>query len=72
MSTDSYAVDAAAVIAGQRKAADDKKASRHADVIDTWDPTGLGSASESSAFLSSGATLTLGSVASVSDAQRDI
>lgn len=24
----------------------DKKPSRHADVIDTWDPTGLGSASE--------------------------
>jgi len=33
--------------AGQKKAAEDKKGSRHADVIDTWDPTGLGSASES-------------------------
>jgi hypothetical protein len=33
--------------AGQQKALEDKKAGRHADVIDTWDPTGLGSASES-------------------------
>lgn len=33
--------------AGQRKALEDKKGSRHADVIDTWDPTGLGSASKS-------------------------
>jgi hypothetical protein len=32
--------------AGQKKAAEDKKGSRHADVIDTWDPTGLGSASK--------------------------
>ncbi|WVR05295.1 hypothetical protein IAU60_002309 [Kwoniella sp. DSM 27419] len=30
--------------AGQKKALEDKKGSRHADVIDTWDPTGLGSA----------------------------
>lgn len=31
---------------GQTKDAASKKGSRHADVIDTWDPTGLGSASE--------------------------
>lgn len=31
---------------GQTKEATDKLGSRHADVIDTWDPTGLGSASE--------------------------
>jgi hypothetical protein len=44
MSSDSYA-NANEVVSGQRKAAEDKKASRHADVIDTWDPTGLGNAS---------------------------
>lgn len=32
------------LVAGQRRAAEDKKGSRHADVIDRWDPTGLGSA----------------------------
>ena len=47
MSSDSYAVDAPRELtAGQKKAAEDKKGSRHADVIDTWDPTGLGSASK--------------------------
>ncbi|ORY27199.1 hypothetical protein BCR39DRAFT_560142 [Naematelia encephala] len=46
LSSDSYGLDAGQkeVAAGQRKTAEDKKASRHADVIDTWDPTGLGSA----------------------------
>ncbi|WVO20786.1 uncharacterized protein IAS62_002086 [Cryptococcus decagattii] len=34
----------AALMEGQRKGVDEKKGSRHADVIDTWDPTGLGSA----------------------------
>jgi hypothetical protein len=51
LSSDSYGFqrDEATVkelMAGQRKAAEEKKGSRHADVIDTWDPTGLGSASE--------------------------
>ena len=48
MSSGSYGYDAQGreITAGQRKAAEDKKGSRHADVIDTWDPTGLGSASE--------------------------
>jgi hypothetical protein len=51
MSSDSYGFqkDDAAVktlTAGQRKAAEDKKGSRHADLIDSWDPTGLGDASE--------------------------
>jgi len=48
MSTDSYGIDSAPkeVTAVQKKAAEDKKGSRHADVIDTWDPTGLGSASK--------------------------
>lgn len=36
----------AALMEGQRKGVDEKKGSRHADVIDTWDPTGLGSASK--------------------------
>jgi hypothetical protein len=52
MSSDSYGFqkDDAAVktlTAGQRKAAEEKKGSRHADLIDSWDPTGLGDASES-------------------------
>lgn len=34
------------ITAGQKKAADQKKGSKHADVIDRWDPTGLGDASE--------------------------
>jgi len=56
MSTESYRLDGVSgendrakekeIIEGQRKAAEDKKGSRHADVIDRWDPTGLGSASE--------------------------
>ncbi|WWC89899.1 uncharacterized protein L201_004828 [Kwoniella dendrophila CBS 6074] len=49
MSSDSYGFNSEMPVireltAGQKKAADDKKGSRHADVIDTWDPTGLGSA----------------------------
>ena len=47
MSSDSYGLDAVAITSGQKKAAEDKKGSRHADVVDAWDPTGLGSASES-------------------------
>lgn len=50
LSTDSYGREESKgkeLSAGQKKAAEDKKGSRHADVIDTWDPTGLGSASES-------------------------
>jgi hypothetical protein len=50
-SSDSYGIlekkETKELSAGQKKAAEDKKGSRHADVIDTWDPTGLGSASES-------------------------
>jgi hypothetical protein len=48
MSSDSYGLDPSQkeLTAGQKKALEDKKGSRHADVIDTWDPTGLGSASE--------------------------
>ncbi|ODO10758.1 hypothetical protein I350_01355 [Cryptococcus amylolentus CBS 6273] len=51
LSTDSYGVDpnVQELTAGQKKKLADKKGSRHADVIDTWDPTGMGSASESSA-----------------------
>ena len=49
-SSDSYGIpekkDTKELTAGQKKAQEDKKGSRHADVIDTWDPTGLGSASE--------------------------
>lgn len=33
------------IAGGQVKEATDKKGSRHADVIDRWDPTGLGTAS---------------------------
>ncbi|WVQ71715.1 hypothetical protein IAR50_001256 [Cryptococcus sp. DSM 104548] len=46
LSTDSYGVDPAVqeLTAGQKKKLAEKKGSRHADVIDTWDPTGLGSA----------------------------
>ncbi|WVQ69976.1 uncharacterized protein L199_008200 [Kwoniella botswanensis] len=49
MSSDSYGFNAdmphiKELTAGQKKAYEDKKGSRHADVIDTWDPTGLGSA----------------------------
>ncbi|WWC60957.1 uncharacterized protein I303_103534 [Kwoniella dejecticola CBS 10117] len=49
MSSDSYGFngDMPAIkelTSGQKKASEDKKGSRHADVIDTWDPTGLGSA----------------------------
>jgi hypothetical protein len=51
-SSDSYGIvekkETKELSAGQKKAAEDKKGSRHADVIDTWDPTGLGSASKSS------------------------
>jgi hypothetical protein len=50
MSNDSYnpEKDAATreIIAGQNKAREDKKGSKHADVIDQWDLTGLGKASE--------------------------
>lgn len=50
LSSDSYGVpekkETKELSAGQKKAAEDKKGSRHADVIDTWDPTGLGSASK--------------------------
>jgi hypothetical protein len=52
LSSDSYGLtekkETKELSAGQKKAAEDKKGSRHADVIDTWDPTGLGSASGSS------------------------
>jgi hypothetical protein len=55
-SSDSYGIlekkETKELSAGQKKAAEDKKGSRHADVIDTWDPTGLGSASESLSSLS--------------------
>lgn len=49
LSTNSYGFSGdapamAALTEGQRKGVDEKKGSRHADVIDTWDPTGLGSA----------------------------
>ncbi|OWZ70842.1 hypothetical protein AYX14_03735 [Cryptococcus neoformans] len=49
LSTNSYGLSGdapamAALMEGQRKGVDEKKGSRHADVIDTWDPTGLGSA----------------------------
>ncbi|ODN83178.1 hypothetical protein, variant [Cryptococcus amylolentus CBS 6039] len=46
LSTDSYGVDpnVQELTAGQKKKLADKKGSRHADVIDTWDPTGMGSA----------------------------
>ncbi|WRT67268.1 uncharacterized protein IL334_004235 [Kwoniella shivajii] len=49
MSSDSYGFNQEMPVikeltAGQRKALEDKKGSRHADVIDTWDPTGLGTA----------------------------
>nr|XP_019013699.1 uncharacterized protein I206_01770 [Kwoniella pini CBS 10737]OCF52480.1 hypothetical protein I206_01770 [Kwoniella pini CBS 10737] len=49
MSSDSYGFNGEMpaikeLTSGQKKAAEDKKGSRHADVIDTWDPTGLGSA----------------------------
>jgi hypothetical protein len=49
LSTDSYGVDSGAmreITAGQKKTADQKKGSKHADIIDRWDPTGLGDASE--------------------------
>jgi hypothetical protein len=50
MSNDSYNPEKDAVtreiIAGQNKAREDKKGSKHADVIDQWDLTGLGKASE--------------------------
>ncbi|WVQ98833.1 hypothetical protein IAU59_005964 [Kwoniella sp. CBS 9459] len=50
MSSDSYGFNQQdhtamkELTAGQKKALEDKKGSRHADVIDTWDPTGLGTA----------------------------
>ncbi|WVF72058.1 hypothetical protein IAT40_006870 [Kwoniella sp. CBS 6097] len=51
MSSDSYgfnqqqdSTNMKELTAGQKKALEDKKGSRHADVIDTWDPTGLGTA----------------------------
>ncbi|ADV19588.1 hypothetical protein I305_03019 [Cryptococcus gattii E566] len=49
LSTNSYGLSGdapsmAVLMEGQRKGVDEKKGSRHADVIDTWDPTGLGSA----------------------------
>ncbi|WVQ78361.1 hypothetical protein IAT38_000446 [Cryptococcus sp. DSM 104549] len=45
LSSDSYDMPGMKELtAGQRKEAAEKKGSRHADVIDTWDPTGLGSA----------------------------
>nr|KIR85599.1 hypothetical protein I308_04295 [Cryptococcus tetragattii IND107] len=49
LSTNSYGLSGdapsmTALMEGQRKGVDEKKGSRHADVIDTWDPTGLGSA----------------------------
>nr|XP_019042366.1 hypothetical protein I302_08969 [Kwoniella bestiolae CBS 10118]OCF21296.1 hypothetical protein I302_08969 [Kwoniella bestiolae CBS 10118] len=49
MSSDSYGFSSdmpniKELTSGQKKAHEDKKGSRHADVIDTWDPTGLGSA----------------------------
>ena len=47
LSSDFGAGEKKELSAGQKKAAEDKKGSRHADVIDAWDPTGLGSASES-------------------------
>ena len=46
MSSGSYDAPVRELTAGQRRPAEDKKGSRHADVIDAWDPTGLGSASE--------------------------
>ena len=51
MSNDSYNPEkdpvAREIIAGQRKAPEDKKGGKHADVIDQWDLTGLGKASAS-------------------------
>jgi hypothetical protein len=49
---------------GQTKETTDKLGSRHADLIDTWDPTGLGSASEcnSTVFIVSGLTFSVASV----------
>lgn len=49
MSSGSYGLDTNGreLTSGQRKAAEDKKGGKHADVIDTLDPTGMGSASES-------------------------
>nr|ODN95135.1 hypothetical protein L204_04483 [Cryptococcus depauperatus CBS 7855] len=45
MSIDSHGIPVSSELtAGQRKGTDEKKGSRHVDVIDTWDPTGLGSA----------------------------
>lgn len=38
--------DAHKLSKGQSREASSKKGSRHADVIDRWDPTGLGHASE--------------------------
>jgi hypothetical protein len=48
MSSGSAGLDANGreLTAGQKKALEDKKGGKHVDVIDTWDPTGLGSASE--------------------------
>ena len=48
MSSGSYGLDAKGreLTAGQKKALEDKKGGKHNDVIDTWDPTGLGDASE--------------------------
>ncbi|KAK4686390.1 hypothetical protein P7C73_g3737, partial [Tremellales sp. Uapishka_1] len=59
LSSDSYGLEGAPkeLTAGQKKALEDKKGSRHADVIDTLDPTGMGSASD---------------VASVSYGSRDL
>ena len=61
MSSGSHGIDDGRreLTAGQRKALEDKKGSRHADVIDTWDPTGLGSASELSSRLLSFRRLTV-------------
>jgi len=54
MSSGSYGLDANGkeLTAGQKKALEDKKGGKHVDVIDTWDPTGLGSASELNAAVS--------------------
>ena len=60
MSTDSYGVEPPRELtAGQKKAAEDKKGSRHADVIDTWDPTGMGSASKYISFRREVVSLTI-------------
>ena len=68
-SSDSYGIlekkENKELSAGQKKAAEDKKGSRHADVIDTWDPTGLGSASMSLASPLLHRTITDDSVASL-------